>query len=145
MRTLRFEPDSRKFERLYACCIGSPMQLRDRGQQKLHGAILDKLETIGQVKPPVDAQTGVPRDFIPDEVRFYVTVAGGAIVLEDAEYELLKSLTEATIPVMHKSLTRELEATLTWLEGLPQETARPKLVKDKAAKAAAEPAAETEA
>jgi hypothetical protein len=123
VRTLHFEPDSRKYERLYGCLMVAPIQLRDRQEQRTHGSLLDKLEAIGQVKPAIDVNTGKVRDFMPDELRFMVTVTGGEIVLEDAEYEIAKRFCDACVPVIHHSLSRELERTLAWLDALPQEAA----------------------
>lgn len=121
MRTLSFEPDDRRFEQLYAVMIaGEPV--RERSQGKLHGAVLDKMERIGQVKPAVN-EAGDPRPHKADELRFYITVAGGEVVLEEAEYELLKARCVAAFTWVHVSLTRRLEGALDWLESLPKQDA----------------------
>ena len=119
MRALIFEPESSSYERIYACLVTSPLQLRDRGQQKLHGLILDKLEAIGQVKPAVNLQTGEIRPHLTDELRFWITVSGGAVVLENEEWAMVKEHCESCVPLLHKSLSRSLEKTLMWLETLP--------------------------
>jgi hypothetical protein len=118
MRILKFQPTARSFDLCYQAAIFSNVQL-DRAGLKTHGAILDKLEAIGQVKPAVDMQTGKERAYLPDEVRIWQTIAGGDVVLENAEWELLKTLLVAAIPNVGKSLTRELDATITYVEGLP--------------------------
>ncbi len=124
MRTLSFEPDSTSYERIYAILVtGDPV--RDRGQAKLHGDVLDKLEKIGQVKPAVDLE-GNPREFKRDELRFYVTVTGGDVVLEEAEYQFVKDRCTAAFPGIHVSLTRSLDRAITWLEGLPKQEPAPK-------------------
>lgn len=119
VRVLSFSLDDRKYERIYGWCVtGAP--IKDRTQSKVHGAVLDKLEGIGQVKPPVDEKTGQPREFLRDEIRFYVTVMGGRVVLEEAEYELVVERVTAAIAGVHPSLSRDYEKTLSWLESLPK-------------------------
>ena len=122
MRTLSFEPDDRRYERIYAVLVtGTPN--RDRRAAKLHGETLDRFEAIGQEKSAVDAQTGEPRPYKPDEIRFYVTVAGGSVVLEEEAYEQVKERCVAAIPTMHPALSREFERAIEWLEGLPKQDA----------------------
>lgn len=124
MRVLTFDPDDRKYERIYGWLVtGRPVT--DRRAAKIHGAILDKFEAIGQVKPPVDEQ-GKVREFLSaDELRFYVTVSGGTIELDEVQYDMVKERVEGAVAGIHPSLTREYERCLEWLESLPkQETAK---------------------
>lgn len=125
MRTLHFDPDSRKYQRLYACLVSGVKTNNSREEGRTHGALLDKLETIGQIKPPINPDTGAPRDFFDGEVRFYVTVTGGVIVLENAEWRMAVDHCTACIPRIHAALSRELEQTLAWLEALPEEQPKP--------------------
>ena len=122
MRTLSFEPDDRRYERIYALLVtGAPN--KDRHAMRIHGEILDKLEAIGQVKPAQDDK-GEPRPHMRDELRFYVTVSGGDVVIEEAAYELIKQRCVDAIPGVHVSLSRDLEKTIVWLEGLPKQDAK---------------------
>ncbi len=118
MRTLSFEASDRRYELLYAWLVqGAP--LRDRGQAKLHGLVLDKLEAIGQVKPPLDPTTGQPRPYLSDEIRFFATPSGGKVCLEDAEWEVAKERAASAVGVIHPALSREYERIVSWLESLP--------------------------
>lgn len=130
MRTLVFEPLDARYERLYASLVnalpgvgGNPGQgFVSRQAQKVHGKLLDKLESIGQQKAPVDA-SGAVRPYFPDELRFYITVAGGTLLLEEEEYRTAKERCEAMVPHVHPTHSRALERTITWLEGLPEQSA----------------------
>lgn len=123
MRTLVFEPDDKRYERIYGWMV-SGQPLRDRGQARIHASVCDKLEAIGQQRLPVD-EKGDPRPYKPDELRFYVTVTGGAVVLEEAEYEMVQQRTEAAISTIHPSLTRDYERALAFLESVVKEDAKP--------------------
>lgn len=123
MRNLSFSPfNAHAYERIHTSLLLSPLQLRDRTMQKIHGKTLDKLEAIGVTKPATDEQ-GKERPYRPDDVRLYMLPAGflgATVVLEDAEWELAKQACDAAIPVTHKALSRELENAIAFLEGLPE-------------------------
>lgn len=121
MRTLSFDPVDRRYENLYASVVqGEPNRTRDG--LRTHAALCTKLERIGQVKPAID-ERGEPRDFKQDELRFYVTVSGGVIVLEEEEYREAVSRATKAMEWFHASRSRELDDLLTWLEALPKQEA----------------------
>ena len=125
MRTLEFEPGDHRYERLYACFVtGNPE--RERKRNKLLGEVTDKMETIGVVKPAVDANTAKPREHTPDEIRFYICPEGGALVLEEDAYDIAVGRARGAIETgVHPGLAREFEDTLAWLESLPKQDAVP--------------------
>ena len=121
MRTLSFDPTDRRYERIYAVLVtGEPV--KDRTEGKTHGAVLDKLENIGQPIPLTD-ENDKPRPAKRGELRFYETVGGGTVGLEEAEYELVKDRMTLAIRGSHVSLSRETERIVAWLEGLPKQDA----------------------
>lgn len=119
MRVLHFEPDSYLYEDIYTSVI-TPRPRASRAENKIHGTLCDKLEAIGQVKPAIDLTTGKPREHQRDEVRYYISVDGGRVVLEDAEWTLAKQCVEAVIPQCHPALSRRFEAAMTFLEGIAE-------------------------
>lgn len=123
MRTLTFEPEDSRYELLHAILVtGTPN--RDRRAGKVHAETCDKFEAIGQAKPALD-DAGNPRPFRDTDIRFFVTVSGGTLVLEDEAYDLLLARALAAIPTVMPHKSRDLERTLAWLEGLPKEEAQP--------------------
>lgn len=126
VRVLTFEPDDERFERVYGAVISQHPGLsgnRDRREQRTHGKLLDKLETIGQLRPAIDVQKGEERDYLDGEVRLYVTHTGGAVVLEEEEYRMAVERCDKVIPYLHPSLSRSHEQTMTWLEGIKEQAA----------------------
>ena len=123
MRTLNFEPGGRAFDLCYHALIFSPLPVQ-RNELRTHGVILTKLEAIGQVRLPVD-KDGAVREFGPDELRLFMCVQGGTVVLEDAEWDFLKRHMDATVPNVNKALSRDLDRALDWLEKIPAELPTP--------------------
>ena len=125
MRTLTFKPGDRSYDRsydrIYAVLVTGE-SVKDRAEGKTHGAVLDRLEAIGSLIPLVDADDK-PRPAKRDELRFYETLSGGAVVLEEAEYELVKDRMTLAIRGSHVSLSRETERIVVWLEQLPKQDA----------------------
>lgn len=123
MRTLTFEPEDSRYELLHAILITGPPN-RDRRSGKVHGDVCDKLEAIGQVKPLRDDH-GVSRPHRDEDLRFYITVSGGDVVLEDEGFDLVVARAVAAVPTVLPHKSRDLERMLAWLEGLPKQDPRP--------------------
>lgn len=113
MRTLHFEPNSALYERLYICLMLSPAALA-KNELRPFGRLVGALESIGQVRAPTN-DDGTPREFIENELRFYVTVQGGDVTIEESQYDLAKKHADASIPTIHKSKARELDALIDYL------------------------------
>lgn len=121
MRVVRFEPSSRRYEIAYQALLFSPLPVH-ANERKAHGEILSKLEAIGQLKQMYDGQ-GAPRGYGPDEVRLYVCVSGGMVLLTEAEWDLLKRHIVAMVeaPTFSKSLLREGDALVEYVTTIPPE------------------------
>ncbi len=119
MRTLQFDPLSRRFDITYSALVQSPVPLNGSTERKLQGELLDRLEGIGQLKPAVDA-LGNPREHKRDELQLFECVGGGSIAVSDPEYDLLKRHVVATIdaPGFPKAWSRDGQKCLDWLTEL---------------------------
>ncbi len=122
MYTMRFEPTSRYYERVYAAAVTGEAP-KDRPERKALSAALDKLERIGQPLPFLDLATGKSREKIRGEVTLYESVSGGDVELENAEFDVLKHRTLEQCKGAHPSLVRETEALEAWLEAIVKDTA----------------------
>ena len=121
VRTLSFDPTDRKYEFCYNACVYGDAP-KDRLDGKLLGVVLDKLEVVGQLVPLKD-EKGNPRSPTKNEIRLYDTPGGGRVVLEEAEYDLLVRRVTAIIPTTMPAFARDVERTLSWLEGLEKQDA----------------------
>ena len=119
MRTLLFEPASKRFERLYWVLVMSPLAMQTN-ELVLQTDLLRNFHAIGHVKRAVDA-LGVPRDHLADEVRFYITHTGGSIRVNGTEYEYLKKHAQACVQIIHKSIADELRDVIECLNALKEE------------------------
>lgn len=133
--TLDFDPGDPKYERLYAaCCHLSQKNPTDRKEQKVNNSLLDKLESVGRPIPALDDK-GMVRAHRRSELKFYETVAGGVLVLEQAEYDMAKEHMLSAIPMVHRQVGAEHEAAMAWLEAVKGQEPR---AAEKAAPTAAE-------
>lgn len=125
MRVVHFEPASKRYEIAYQSLLYSPLPIA-KHERKTHGSALSKLESIGQVRPIINGATGEGREPGPDDVRLYVSVTGGDLALEEAEWDLLARHVEATVqsPTFAKALLREADAFLDALAASPPVEAR---------------------
>lgn len=112
MRRLTFgeSNDSKKFSLCYQALVFAQAPLA-RNELRTHGSLLTKLEAIGEPANPGRK---------PDDVELWHCPAGGSILLEDAEYLLLRRFLEALAPAVHRSLTRELDRAIVQLEALAE-------------------------
>jgi hypothetical protein len=108
MRLLHFEPDSKRYDLCYQALLFSKAPLQ-RNELKAHGALLTKLEEIGQCANPARGR---------NDVALYDSVTGGDVLVEEREFEILVRLLDGTIAETHKAFTRELDQTLDWLAGV---------------------------
>jgi hypothetical protein len=109
MRTLVFEPGGKAFQLCYQSAVLSQMPLA-KSELRTHGALLTKLETIGVIQ-------NAARDPAKD-IALFDSPMGGAVPLEDAEYEMLRRLLDSIVGTINKSLTREMQSTIDWLDSL---------------------------
>jgi hypothetical protein len=89
------------------CLARAPLH---RNELRAHGRLLTKLEAIGIVANP-DRGDG--------EMALYKCPDGGEVFVEGDEYELLKRFLEAFIPDLKPALSRDMSATLEWVDAAP--------------------------
>lgn len=123
MRTLVFQPDSKHYEQLYWALIMSPLPPTKEDLPVL-AAVLPKVRAIGQIKPAIDNQ-GNPRKHLTDEVKFYVTVAGGDVNLEEQEYQWAMKHADAAIAGVHKGAAEDYFTMLEYVKSVEKWDATP--------------------
>jgi hypothetical protein len=113
VRLLSFAPSSvnRRYRLCYDALVMSQAPL-ERAEFRAHGTLLTKLETIGEVRNPA---RGV------DELPLYHSEDGGAVSLEEQEYEILKRFLShpSTLAGLSRGLTREWHDLLDWVDAQP--------------------------
>jgi hypothetical protein len=126
MRTLTFAPtDKRRYKIIHQTLVFSPTEL-SREELLPHGKMLELVKGIGVLDP-----RSLPTDENPDPVSiFNLDEDGGTIVLEEAQYTMLRRHFKATIPKFPKEWSMDVQATDQWLKYIKEEVAvsKPKLV-----------------
>jgi len=119
MRTLQFDPLSRRFDITYSALVQSPLPLNGSTERKLQGELLDRLEGIGQLKPALNPD-GTTREHKRDELQLFECVGGGSITISDPEYDLLKRHVVATVDAANfpKAWSREGQRCMDWITEL---------------------------
>ncbi len=125
MRTISFDPSSKRYELAYQSLLFSPLPVQGN-ERKVHGELLDKLEKIAQLKQMYDGQNQ-PREYGPDEIRLYASIQGGDVLLTEPEFSLLKRhvTAMADAPTFSKVMSREMDALIEYLETVPKNAEEP--------------------
>jgi hypothetical protein len=120
MRVLEFgrDDDARRYILCYQALCYAEGEL-ERSEVRVHGSLLTKLETIGELANP-DRRAG--------DLPLYRCPAGGSVHVSEHEYAILKRFLVAFLPKLVRALSRQYEAALEWCDNVAEmkEPAAPK-------------------
>lgn len=112
MRRLVFEPNDhqKRFVLCYQslCFAEAPLP---RNELRPHGDLLRKLEGVGQVANPNRAET---------DVTLYRCIGGGEVIVTEVEYRILKRFLNSFVDKVSRVLSREMDATLEWIDNVSE-------------------------
>lgn len=112
MKVLSFAPGNKHYDLLSQALVFSPEKV-EKADLASYVKLTKKLKAIGTVKN-VDPK--------PEDILVYHAPNGGEVVLEDAEFAILKRHFDATIPTFHKAIAEEVFGCAEWLDALPSVT-----------------------
>lgn len=125
MRTLTFTApeDKRRYKILHQTLVFSPSELT-REELLPHGRMLEQFKGIGER----DVRS-LPTEENPDPVAIYnLSDDGGSVVLEEAQYSMLRKHFKTTIPKFPKEWSLDVQTTDQWLRHIKEELTKPSLV-----------------